>query len=172
MPFGNIPFPDPTSPRGELDPATLETPRVWSSAALATPPDDDIYDCRANHSRHDEFMGICQQCTDEKSEAMEDTDLVYYLVLSTNHVIERGSYRGSSSQSGGRQIYKLVKCGSREAAAVEAFYAAGVSGWNVVFSCVARLGETWEERKGKTERVDALWELAEEKSGQGVRVFY
>lgn len=154
-------------------PIALGTPRVWASAALTTPQDDDIYDCTANHSRDSDFMGTCAQCTDEKSEALDNTELVYCLVISTTHSIERNyGMPGQNVFTHGRQIYKLIKCGSREAAAVEAFYTAGCQGWNVLFSCVMRVGETFEERNGKVERVENLWKLAEEKAGDGIRVFY
>jgi hypothetical protein len=155
------------------NPVALENPRVWCSAAFTTPLDDDIYDCTANHSRNSDLMGTCNQCTDEKSEALENTELVYYLVISTSNSTER--IYGPPGQNGsihGRQIYKLVKCGSREAAAVEAYFAAGCYGWNVVFSCVMRVGETSEDRAGKVEKVESLWNLAEERGGGVVRVFY
>ncbi|KAF2787114.1 hypothetical protein K505DRAFT_317263 [Melanomma pulvis-pyrius CBS 109.77] len=161
-----------SGPRNNPNPIALETPRVWSSDALTTPPDDDIYDCTAGHSRDGDFMGTCHDCTDEKSEALERTELVYCLVVSTSHSTDQLYGPGMGTQNHGRQIYKLVKCGSREAAVVEAFYAAGCNGWNVLFSCVLRMGETFDERDGRVERVDALWKLAEKKSGDTIRVFY
>jgi hypothetical protein len=73
----------------------------------------------------------------------------------------------------GRQIYKMIKCGSRAAAISEAFYATGVNGWNVAFSCVMRVGEDFEERSGKATPVEELWMLAEEEEeSEHVRVFY
>ena len=162
----------PSSTRNDPYPTALEMPRVWASGALTTPLDDDIYDCTAGHSRDGDFMGACHQCTDEKSGAIESTDLVYYLVISTSHSMERAYNGGSATApSHGRQIYKLISCGSREAAVIEAFCAAGY-GWNVIFSCVMRLGETLGEHEGKVERVDSLWKLAEMKSGGEIRVFY
>ena len=151
-------------------PVSLETPRVWASAALTTPTDDDIYDCAAGHSIDSDYSGACHQCTDEKSEAMDSTPLVYCLVLSTCQASDPFII---GAHFNGRQIYKLVKCGSREAAAAEAFYASGVNGWNVAFSCVLRVGETFEERTGATERVDDLWRLAEDSQNEdAVRAFY
>ncbi|ORX94641.1 hypothetical protein BCR34DRAFT_629171 [Clohesyomyces aquaticus] len=151
-------------------PVSLETPRVWASAALTTPTDDDIYDCSAGHSVDGEYTGACAQCTDEKSDALDATPLLYCLILSTSQASDPFIH---GAHFNGRQIYKLVKCGSREAAAAEAFYASGVNGWNVTFSCVLRVGETWEERSGAAERVNELWNLAEDAESEStIRAFY
>jgi hypothetical protein len=69
----------------------------------------------------------------------------------------------------------VVKCGSREAAVFEAFYATGANGWHVAFSCVMRLGEDFRKRSGKTIAVKELWMLAEkeeEEDKDAIRVFY
>ncbi|KAF2181480.1 hypothetical protein K469DRAFT_691967 [Zopfia rhizophila CBS 207.26] len=101
---------------------------------------------------------------------MDDDDLVYYIVLSTWHASDSFVH---GAHFNGRQIYNLVKCGSREAAAAEAFYAAGVNGWNVAFSCVVRMGETFSDRTGAAERVEELWNLGEDgKDDTTVRVFF
>ncbi|KAF2733316.1 hypothetical protein EJ04DRAFT_274927 [Polyplosphaeria fusca] len=155
------------------NPVAQDVPKVWASGALTTPTDDDIYDCTAGHQLEDDYTGACHHCTDAKSEALDSTSLVYYMVLSTTQ--SRDDYMEmKNDDSRGRQIYRLVKCGSREAAVAEAFYAAGVQRWNVVFSCVMKLGETFEERRfAIAERVEELWQLAEEsKDGSKVRVFY
>ena len=150
-------------------PMNLPVPKVWASAALITPTDDDIYDCIAGHSVDAEFAGACHRCTDEKAEALEKCSLVYYLVLSTFQAFDN-IYRGTTSATGtGKTIYKVVKCGRREAAASEAFYAAGVNGWNVVFSCIRREGDTGK----KVTKVDELWRMAEKpQDEQELRVFY
>ncbi|KAF1980136.1 hypothetical protein BU23DRAFT_594464, partial [Bimuria novae-zelandiae CBS 107.79] len=120
-------------------PVSLETPRVWASAALVTPTDDDVYDCATGHTLANTgaapFSGACPTCTDEKTEALEATPLTYYVVLATCQASEPFVH---GAHFNGTQIYKLVKCGSRDAAAAEAFYAAGVNGWSVVFSCAVR----------------------------------
>ncbi|OCL02216.1 hypothetical protein AOQ84DRAFT_357494 [Glonium stellatum] len=36
----------------------------------------------------------------------------------------------------GTPIYRVVKCGSRQAAASRAFYTAGANGWSTIFTCV------------------------------------
>ncbi|KAF2844577.1 hypothetical protein T440DRAFT_548246, partial [Plenodomus tracheiphilus IPT5] len=163
----------PTEPLDSLlnaRPVSLENPRVWSSSALTTPTDNDIYDCALGHAINDEYSGVCGQCTDEKSEALENTPLVYYLVLSTCQASDPFIH---GAHFNGKQIFKLVKCGSREAAAAECFYAAGFNGWNVAFSCVMRLGEDFEEKYGDVEKVDDLWRLAEETTDEDViRAFY
>jgi hypothetical protein len=141
---------------------------------LTVPTDDDIFDC--NNTGHgvvvDEFTGACARCTDEKSEALDATPLVYCLVLSTcqaNDPFLQGAHFN------GKQIYKLVKCGSREAAISEAFYACGVNGWSVAFSCVMRADETFEEGEVnvKVKKVDELWMLGEDEEEEDtVRLFY
>ena len=148
-----------------------DSPRVWASSALTTPIDDDIYDCEGEHSREG-GPGACYHCTDVKSEALESTPLVYYLVLSSSQGDEY-VYGGPTKRDNGQWVFSLVRCGSREAAAAEAYYASNVNGWNVVFSCVMRHGETFEERNGPVERVDELWKLAEDAEDESVvRVFY
>lgn len=154
-----------------------ETPKVWASSALTTPTDDDVYDCDAGHHVGSP-SGACYQCTDEKSEALESTSLVYYLVLSTGQ-LKRKDASGYISPSpygmdiSGKPVYKLVKFGTREAAAAEAFYVSGSMGWNVVFSCVLRFGETFDERTGPIERVDELWKLGEDAENENtIRIFY
>lgn len=162
--------PEPLPALENARPVSLETPRVWASAALTTPIDDDIYDCSAGHANEEDFSGACPQCTDEKSEALDATPLVYYVVLSTCQASDPFIH---GAHFNGRQIYKLVKCGSREAAAAEAFYSSGINGWSVAFSCAMRGGETFEERPGKAKRVEDLWMLADDEEEEDVvRVFY
>lgn len=152
-------------------PVSLETPRVWASAALVTPTDDDIYDCAAGHTLDEGFSGACPTCTDEKSEALDSTPLVYCLVLATCQASEPFVH---GAHFNGRQIFKLIRCGSREAAAAEAFYAAGVNGWSVSFSCVMRGDEDLEGDEGKIKRVEDLWMLGEEgeEEEECARVFF
>ncbi|KAF2013066.1 hypothetical protein BU24DRAFT_263552 [Aaosphaeria arxii CBS 175.79] len=150
----------------EVMPITFEQPILWASAALTTPPDDDIYDCGEDHSGCDDFSGRCQTCTDEKSEALESTDLEYCVVMSAL----QGHAPGCPHP--GRKMYMMARCGSREAAATQAFHYASL-GSHVVFSCVFRLGESFEDRIGPVARVEELWNLAEEaENDEVIRVFY
>lgn len=172
--IGNTPV-DQQSP-GELlplpsaRPVSSETPKIWAPAALFTPTDDDIFGCRNGHTGDDTYVGTCHDCTDEKTEAIESISLVYYLVLSTFQADDPFTH---GSHFNGKLIYKLIKGGSREAVVSEAFYAAGVNGWNVAFGCVTRLDEDFEERRGHVKRVEHLWSLAEEEDDEHVvRVFY
>lgn len=156
-------------------PIEAQTPRVWASAVLTTPIDDDIYECTAGHVA--DVIGApygrtCHQCTEGKSKALDLIDLVYYLVFSSSTAQEMFVTGGSST--GGRQVYKMVKCGSREAAVAEVFHAVGFNGWNLVFSCAMRVDEGVEERGGKFKRVKDLWMLADENEDdeESARVFY
>jgi hypothetical protein len=86
-----------------------------------------------------------------------------------------------SSSTGGKQIYKLVNCGSREAAVAEVFHATGLNGWNLVFSCVMRASDNMEDGAGGFRRVEDLWMLADDADdddddddddNKSIRVFY
>jgi hypothetical protein len=148
----------------------LDAVKVWASAALTTPTDDDIYDCTGGHVLEKSDSVTCYHCTDEKSDALDATELIYYLVLSS---YQKGDPNGIGGHHFGKQVYRLIRCGSRAAAAAEAFFAAGVKGCEVVFSCVTRFGETFEDRNGPVERVSDLWKLAEDaKDENTIRVFY
>ncbi|UPX20745.1 uncharacterized protein EKO05_0010967 [Ascochyta rabiei] len=156
-------------------PTEAQTPKVWASVALTTPTDDDIHECTVGHTADvigAPYVRTCQQCTDEKSEALDATDLVYCLVFTSYQIHDPFAPGGSST--GGRQIYKMVKCGSREAAVAEIFHATGLNGWSLVFSCVMRVNEDVEKRGRKFKRVEDLWMLADEAEDdkESVRVFY
>jgi hypothetical protein len=159
-------------PLFDARPVSLETPKLWASCALTTPTDDDVYDCTAGHAAEGTYTSTCHQCSEEKSEALDATSLVYYLILTT---CQASNPFVHGSHFNGRQIYKMIKCGSREAAIAEAFYATGVNGWNIAFSCVTRLGEGFDDRNGNAQKVEELWILAEEdddEDASSVRVFY
>ncbi|KAF1925268.1 uncharacterized protein M421DRAFT_32173, partial [Didymella exigua CBS 183.55] len=153
----------------------MQTPKVWMSAALTTPADDDVSECSAEHAAENialSFPQTCQQCTDAKSEALEATDLVYCLVFSSLQAHDYIAPSGGSSNSV-RPIYMLAKCGSREAAVAEIFHTTGLNGWSLVFSCVMRADESIEERGGKFRRVDNLWILADgDDDEESVKIFY
>lgn len=165
-------------PSSNAKPVEIQTPKVWASAALTTPTDDDIYECSVGHTT--ELAGVpvpyvrtCQQCTDAKSEALEATDLVYCLVFSSAQA--QDIFVPGGSNTGGKQIYKLVKCGSREAAIAEVFHATGLNGWNMVFSCVMRASEDVQDRGGNFKRVEHLWDLADDHDDdeeESISVFY
>jgi hypothetical protein len=146
-------------PLYDARPVSLETPRLWASRALSTPTDDDVYDCTAGHTTEDGYASTCHRCSEEKSEALDATSLQYCLIMTTCQASNPFIH---GSHFNGRQIYKIVKCGSREAAVSEAFYATGVNGWNIAFSCVLRLGEGFDDRIGKMLRVEELWQLADD----------
>jgi hypothetical protein len=156
----------------EARPVSLETPKLWASRALTTPTDDDVYECTANHPADGGYVGSCHQCSEEKSEALDATSLEYCLIMTSCQASDPFVH---GSHFNGKQIYKMVKCGSREAAISEAFYATGVNGWNIVFSCALRLGEGFDDRSGSIHKVDELWELADteidEETNQ-IRIFY
>ena len=161
-------------PVSSAKPIEYNTPKVWTSAALTTPTDDDIYECTADHGPQHagaSYIRTCQQCTDAKSEALEATSLSYCLVFSSTQ--GHDFITAGTTANCGRLIYKLFKCGSREAAIAEVFHATGLNGWSLVFSCVMRADESIEERGAKFGRVDDLWMLADnDDDRECLRVFY
>ncbi|CAG5190075.1 uncharacterized protein ALTATR162_LOCUS12123 [Alternaria atra] len=162
--------PDELLPLLNARPVSLETPKVWASMAMTTATNDGIFECTAGHVIDDGYAGTCHECTDATSEALENTPLVYCLVFSTYQASDPFIH---GAHFNGRPIYKLVKCGSREAAVAEAFYAAGVNDWSLAFSCVTKLGEDFEERPGTAKKVNELWMLAEEEDDvKTIKVFY
>lgn len=150
-------------------PLIIEVPRVWASAALTTSVDDDITECKSSHTISPD-SDVCEACTEEKIEALSSTPLQYCVVVSAWQA-------GKTTACGkfyhiGACAYRIIRCGSREAAISNAMHVARF-GWNVVFSCVLRLGETSDERSGPFERVDELWNLAEEVEDEStIRIFY
>ena len=155
-------------------PAEIQVPKVWASAALTTPTDKKVHVCAAAHkhdSDEDSLVMTCRRCTDKKANALQATELAYCLVFNSTQIPE---YMPLNNTTGVKQIYKLVKCGSREAAVAEVFHAVGLNGWNLVFSCVMRASDDVEERGAKFKRVGDLWMLAgtDHDDEEGYRVFY
>jgi hypothetical protein len=155
-------------PIHDARPVSLETPKVCASPALTNLLADveHEYCC---HPTESAYSRNCESCR-QKCEALSQTPLVYYLVLTTcqasNPFIQGAHFNG-------RQIYMMVRCGSREAAVQEAFYAAGVNGWNVAFSCVMRCDESFGEACGTLKKVDRVYSLADKKEDENaVRIFY
>jgi hypothetical protein len=128
-------------------PISLQMPKVWASPVLTTPL-DDVYDCTA----------------------VERTPLVYCLILTT-YQASTPFIQGAHFIGG--QIYMMIRCGSRESAVNDAFYAAGANGWNVAFSCVMRLDENHEGRTGIIREVKEPGMLAKKGEDESVvRLFY
>ncbi|RYO03141.1 hypothetical protein AA0121_g13178 [Alternaria tenuissima] len=161
--------PQELTPLLDARPVSIETPKVWASKPTTTPIDDRILECVAAHDINEGYAESCLECTIAKSEALKNTPLVYCLVFGTYQA--RDPYI-HASHFNGRQIYKLVKCGSREAVVEEAFYTVGIEGWSLVFSCVMKLGEGFEERSKTAKKVDQLWMLAEKDDEKNIKVFY
>lgn len=81
----------------------------------------------------------------------------------------------------GQNIYRVIRCGSREEAASRAFYDAGGNRWSTVFTCAVVAGA--RSLSGRVmvydaeayERVSSVEELVEdgvEMKGQKIKVFY
>lgn len=154
-----------------IKPAVFDTPKVWASAALTTPIDNDAHGCTAGHAPDattTSYRRICQQCTDARFEGLNATDLTYSLVFKGVQASD-----AIGSRLGGQTIFQLVKCGSRETAIAEIFHAVGLNGWNLVFSCVTRADQKFRGRSGELRRVKDLWLLAkDDDDAESVRVFY
>ncbi|KAF2752586.1 hypothetical protein EJ05DRAFT_295003 [Pseudovirgaria hyperparasitica] len=114
-------------------------------------------------------------CTHTVANNLENTSLVYIVVLSAYMDLAPDfSARGPSPTE---KVFKVLRFGSRESAAAEAFYASGVQGWDMVFSCVVRSDALSALGKGlDVIRVEKIHELANvderEVGGDYVRAFY
>ncbi|KAL4783920.1 hypothetical protein BJX76DRAFT_357481 [Aspergillus varians] len=75
----------------------------------------------------------------------------------------------------GQNIYRVVRCGSREEAAAQAFYLAGGSRWSTVFTCVVLGGVGNGGMRCDVleyERVDSVGGLVGDGGAGKVKVFY
>lgn len=150
--------------------ANIANVRVWASAALSTPLIYELGCCSSGHSV-DSDLACCLPCKEEKQDALASISLQYCVVSSTYNVETDENPRGRGCWFMER-MYSLTRCGSREAAA-SAAYSMALQGQEVVFSCVMRLGETPDDRSGPFERVDEIWDLADEANDlNSIRVFY
>jgi hypothetical protein len=147
------------TPCGNALQACLEFPKVWISSVLTTEVYEDDYD-----SEYESKDGARSQCT--------AASLSYYLVFATSNRMNMGPELYGRTYVG-ETIFKLVRCGSREAATAETFYASGVNGLNLVFSCVMRQDQALDTFQGKVRKVDELSKVAERhRNVDLMRVFY
>jgi hypothetical protein len=146
----------------------LDTVKVWASASLTTPRDP--IRCISDHCQSTGYPETCRLCT----EAYKDTELVYCVVFETRAFISvSGAGSLDSGFSSAEPLYSYVRCGSREAAVKEVLFAVGLNGWTVAFSCVFRLGESFEDSRDRVEKVDNLCQLTWESADSSVaRIFY
>lgn len=137
---------------------------TWATAALRTPLSYELGCCSSGHSVDSDMA--CESCKEEKQEALSSISLQYCIVIAAWHD------SNARSRMLKDRIYSLIRCGSREAA-VSAAHASATIGCSTLFSCVLRLGETPDDRNGPFERVDDIWDLAEEANDlTTIRVFY
>ncbi|KAJ0417148.1 hypothetical protein BJY00DRAFT_316105 [Aspergillus carlsbadensis] len=120
-------------------------------------------------------------------------DLIYFSIQSsiTGHTTNRSGrwvspdrgmmpdLAGPGAGTTGATIYRVVRCGSREEAAAQAFYAAGGNRWSTLFTCVVVGGKRVLSQRVLVadgegyERVQSLGELVEDGEGnRKIRVFY
>lgn len=146
-------------------PVKLDIPRVWASSALTDSSDDKIQDCTSDHVTKDDLGGSFAKC-----DTLEATSLIYCIILSS---FQARDLTASNHHLHGRQIFKLIKCGSRDAAIAEVLCASVMYGWNVAFSCVMREDENFPQKQGIYEKVGKLGMLAGAAANKNViRVFY
>jgi hypothetical protein len=123
-------------------------------------------------------------------------DLIYFSIQSsiTGHTTNRSGrwvspdrgmmpdLAGNGTGTTGASIYRVVRCGSREEAAAQAFYAAGGNRWSTLFTCVVVGGKRVLSQRVLVadgegyERASSLEELVEgvegdDKKGK-IRIFY
>ncbi|KAL4962224.1 uncharacterized protein BDV14DRAFT_110902 [Aspergillus stella-maris] len=129
-------------PQKEAGPVGLRVPRIVAGAALLPPPPTPI---PVNKDPFDD------NDTPVKNEdgSKPRRDLVYLSIQSTisgtgTHRLDRYSYSSpdrnglpdlAGSSITGQNIYRVVRAGSREEAAAQAFYVAGGNKWSTLFTC-------------------------------------
>jgi hypothetical protein len=70
-------------PLFDTRPVSLETPKLLASRALTAAINDDVYGYTAVQIPEGAYTSTYHQCSDKKSEALNVTSLVYYLVTTT-----------------------------------------------------------------------------------------
>ncbi|KAL4792269.1 hypothetical protein BDV19DRAFT_368840 [Aspergillus venezuelensis] len=128
-------------PQKEPRPVGLRVPRIVAGAALLPPPPAPV------PLKNDPFDNTPIKNEDGPKPRR---DLIYLSIQSTisgtgTHRPDRYSY-SSPDRSGlpdmagssitGQNVYRVVRAGSREEAAAQAFYAAGGNRWSTLFTCV------------------------------------
>ncbi|KAL2827675.1 hypothetical protein BJY01DRAFT_135806 [Aspergillus pseudoustus] len=167
-------------PLGDPRPVGLRIPRISANDPL--------------HPHHSSLSAPKLKTEAEASPAagQQDLDLIYLSIQSsiTGHTTHRSGRwvspeRGmmpdlAGSGTTGSSIYRVVRCGSREEAATQAFYAAGGNRWSTLFTCVV-VDDGHRALSGRVlvldgegyERVRSLGELVEGEGKRGkIRVFY
>ncbi|KAL4950626.1 hypothetical protein BDW69DRAFT_171736 [Aspergillus filifer] len=135
-------------PQKEPRPVGLRVPRIVAGAALL-PPLSGL-----STVKKDLFDDIPGPVKDEDGTAINppstEKNLIYLSIQSTisgvgTHRPDRFTYSSpdrsglpdlAGSSTTGQNIYRVVKTGSREEAAAQAFYAAGGNRWSTPFTCV------------------------------------
>lgn len=135
------------APLHHANPQTCKFPRINTGRALRT-RDDMSPGCKCEQrlepspvepvacssTRCEAKLGgshyPCSSCVSSaRLPRSEITQLVYLSVVQS---FQSGA---GFDPDAGRPIYKVVKTGSRQAAAAQAFFDAGASGWSTVFAC-------------------------------------
>lgn len=123
---------------------------------------------------------LCKRCTKSKQRAFDASSVVYISVVQTiqdhhnpvNGISPPFSTPGSATAALCTPLYKIVKSGSRDAAATQAFYDAGANGWSTVFTCAIRSDVDWAIAVEEgIRRVDELWKLGDD-AQSAVCIFY
>jgi hypothetical protein len=129
-----------------------------------------------------------------ESGTLPPPDLIYLSIQSsiTGHTTNRSGrwvspdrgmmpdLAGNGTGTTGASIYRVVRCGSREEAAAQAFYAAGGNRWSTLFTCVVVGGKRVLSQRVLVadgegyERVSSLGELVEGTEGENgkIKIFY
>jgi len=114
-------------------------------------------------------VGANDESDYEGGQTFGGPDLVYYLVL---HTEQSQPFRTPGPPIEGQSIYKVLRCGSREAALSEVYYQAGNFGISTVFCCAFKEGADIMKAK-MFRRVQDVENLGMPVKIQGrVKVFY
>ncbi|KAJ9620467.1 hypothetical protein H2203_007673 [Taxawa tesnikishii (nom. ined.)] len=140
-------FSDQVAPWCECEQRLTPTPTPGANGACVGPSEclDPRCGCRMPGKGYP-----CAECREERRLPLSDERaLTYYSVVQSyqGHAPYRGDVfvvpapGDDKGIEAGLPIYKVVRTGSRQAAAAQAFYDAGANGWSTVFVCAVREGQ-------------------------------
>ncbi|KAJ9635894.1 hypothetical protein H2199_008247 [Coniosporium tulheliwenetii] len=165
-------------PVDRATPAALDCPTIVVTAALTSSLEDEIGECDVDPDTSECDMRAHRTLPPHKSLKSARNELAYYSIVSTfeDKIDPYGVSPMIAQLSRDTTIFKVVKMGSREAAASQAFWNAGAKGWSTVFTCAvkedAELVKIKDHEFVRAEQCSEVVGSGGSKQGQKEKVFY
>jgi len=165
-------------PADRVTPAALDFPILAVTAALTSGLEDEIGECDVDPDTSECDMRAHRTLPPHKSLTSAKNELAYYSIVSTfeDKIDPYGGSPLMVQLSRDTTIFKVMKMGSREAAASQAFWNAGAKGWSTVFTCAvkedAELVKIKDHEFVRVEQCSEAVGLGRSKQGQKEKVFY